>query len=149
MSGCQNRHSILVFESPSIMLLLLCLNSLLWCVVIWEWLMVKTCYWIAGTAQEGLSFGGYMLHYIHCLFVYFLRERIHTARQQAALLANFHDFGWFPVLLLPLPCSIFKTCSECKLVFFSFVCFVLQFVKSKDSQRVLCLERDVYCLYVA
>lgn len=33
--------------------------------------------------------------------------------------------------------------------FFYFVCFVSQFVKLKDSQRVMCLERDVYFLYVA
>lgn len=47
------------------------------------------------------SLGGYMLHHIH------------TARQKAAQLANFHYFNWFPVLLLPSPCSISKSCGEC------------------------------------
>lgn len=79
-------------------------------------------------------------------------ERILRARQRVAPLAYFHDFDWFPALLLPLPRSTLKTCSECKLgcfFFYSFVCFAPQIVKLKDSQRVMCLERDVYFLYVA
>lgn len=56
--------------------------------------MVDGCYWICGdvwdfTAQEAL-WGSYMLRYVHCLFVYLLRERIHTAKQQTARLANSH-----------------------------------------------------------
>lgn len=110
--------------------------------------MVKSCYWMSGTLQLRRLFGGYTLPYIHCLFVCFLREGIHTARQ----LANFLYFPWFPVLLLPSPCSIFKSCSECKFVFFPPLCLfcvsVCQVCK-KNSQRIVCLERDVYRLYFA
>lgn len=107
------------FGGLSIPLLFVCLCSFLWCVVIEVWFMAETCYWMS-------TWGGYMLHYIHYLFV-FLKGVIRFA--------NFHYFA-------RLSCS-FRTCPNLFVL-----CFGLS-SRLKDSRGITCLERDVYRLYTA
>lgn len=88
--------------------------------------MVETCYWMSETLLLRRHLGGYMLHYIHYLFV-FLKGVI--------WFANFHYFA-------RLSCS-FRTCPNLFVL-----CFGLS-SQLKDSRGIMCLEGDVYRLYAA
>lgn len=110
--------------------------------------MVKNCYWICGTAQEGLSAGGYMLHYIQSLFVFFLRQRIHASSKLHHLLI-FMTLIDSQCYFYPYHAPYSKPAVNANIYIFILFIFVSQFVKLKDSLRIMCLERDVYFLYVA
>lgn len=107
---------------------------------------------VIGRVELRRLFGGYMLHYIPSVCVRFLRGRLDTATLQVAHPVNFLYFVWFPELLLHLPlthtpCS--KPAANANESFFPPLYLFCVSSLLKVSQREMCLEGDVYVLYVA
>lgn len=97
--------------------------------------------WMSGTSHLRRLFGGggYMLHHIHC------REFTQQGRKQLGLLifiTSFDSQFCFYPQHTPYPKPAVKENKS------FFPLFVLRLSLLKVSQRTMCLERDVYCLYV-
>lgn len=96
---------------------------------------------VYGEAQEAL-WGVTCSTTFTVYLCYFLRERIHTARQQA----NFHYLPWFPALLLPSRAPYSQPAVNANEIFLGLFLplFVLCLTLSgllKDSRRMMCFGK--------